>query len=413
MVVRPPQRGQGTQTVLDPSHIRPLGFENEQSLLPQSHRSFQGYRVLDEYFAFPDRFLFFEVTGLSASVRQCTGNQLDVLVLFSRNDRALENVVTAEDFALFCTPAVNLFPKRADRIHLSDKFEEYQVVPDRTRPLDFEVYSMTRAVGYGASTDNEQEFFPFYALNDLARSSEHQAFYTTRRVPRMLSSRQHRVGPRSSYVGSEVFLSLVDGLQGPYRGDFRQLGAETLCTNRDLPLHMPVGRANTDFTLQVSAPVESVRVLSGPTKPKPSPAQSSGELSWRLVNHLALNYLSLADTSEKEGAAALREMLSLYADVSEPATMKQIEGVRSVSSRPIIRRIPSPGPVMYGRGVEVSLTFDEAAFEGSGAFLLGSVLEEFFARYVSLNSFTETVLRTLDRGEIARWPLRIGRRHRL
>ena len=191
------------------------------------------------------------------------------------------------------------------------------------------------------------------------------------------------------------------------------MGAETLCTNRDLPLHMPVGRANTDFTLQVSAPVESVRVLSGPTKPKPSPAQSSGELSWRLVNHLALNYLSLADTSEKEGAAALREMLSLYADVSEPATMKQIEGVRSVSSRPIIRRIPSPGPVMYGRGVEVSLTFDEAAFEGSGAFLLGSVLEEFFARYVSLNSFTETVLRTLDRGEIARWPLRIGRRHRL
>ncbi|WP_010585287.1 type VI secretion system baseplate subunit TssF [Schlesneria paludicola] len=413
VIVRPPQRGSGVQKVLDASHIRRLGFENEQSLLPQSNRSFQGYRVLDEYFAFPDRYMFVEVNGLSEAVKKCTGTQLDILVLFNRQERGLENVVAAQDFSLYCTPAANLFPKRVDRIHLSDEHEEFHVVPDRTRPLDYEVYSLTRAVGYGQGGENEQEFFPFYSFNDLSRSGDHQAYYATHRVPRVTSSRQQRVGTRSSYVGNELFVSLVDGREGPFRNGFRQLAIEALCTNRDLPLHMPVGRANTDFTLVASAPVQSVRILSGPTRPTPSPTFSSGELSWRLINHLSLNYLSLVDTDEKVGAAALRELLSLYANSSEPATMKQIEGVQTVSSRPVVRRIPTPGPIAYGRGVEVTLTFDETAFDGSGAFLLGSVLEEFFARYVSLNSFTETALKTLDRGEIARWPLRIGRRHRI
>jgi type VI secretion system protein ImpG len=350
---------------------------------------------------------------LSETIRQCRGNQLDLIVLFSRHDQTLEGVVTKENFALSCTPAINLFPRRADRIHLSEATEEYQVIPDRTRPLDFEVYSITRVAGLGSSSDEEQQFFPFYAQNDLTRIDEHKTFYTTNRVPRLLSSRQQQQGPRSGYIGSEVFLTLVDGLEGPCRQSFRQLSVETLCTNRDLALQMPIGRANTDFSLQISAPVQSVRILCGPTRPRTSPIHNSGELSWRLINQLSLNYLSLIDNNQKQGAAALRELLAVYIAAVDPAALRQIEAVHSVASRPIVRRIPAAGPIMYGRGVEISLTLDEGGFEGSGAFLLGSVLEEFFARYVSINSFTETVLHSLTRGEIARWPLRTGRRHSL
>jgi type VI secretion system protein ImpG len=180
-----------------------------------------------------------------------------------------------------------------------------------------------------------------------------------------------------------------------------------MCTNRDLPLHAVMGQGRTDFTLQASAPVSSVRCMAGPTKPRPSHAE--GETAWRLISHLSLNYLSLADTDEKEGAASLRELLGLYA-TGDASARKQIEGVRSVACVPIHRRIPLPGPVSFGRGLEVSVTFDEGAFGGSGAFVLGAVLEQFFSRYVSINSFTETVLRSLERGEVFRWPVRLGQR---
>jgi type VI secretion system protein ImpG len=228
-------------------------------------------------------------------------------------------------------------------------------------------------------------------------------------MPRLLSSKERRKGPRtSSYAGSEVFVSLVDGRNAPYRSELRQLAVAAYCTNRDLPMHMPLGTGRTDFTLESGAPVESVRVISGPTRPKPT--WDEGEVTWRLISQLSLNYLSLINTNPEDGATALRDLLSLYSNMTEAHIRKQVEGVKTISSRPITRRVQTDGPIAFARGLEVTVTFDEVAFEGSGVFLLGTVLDEFFAKYVSLNSFTETVIRTLDRNEIIRWPARIGRR---
>ncbi|MFS2128130.1 type VI secretion system baseplate subunit TssF, partial [Pseudomonas sp. Pseusp97] len=149
--------------------------------------------------------------------------------------------------------------------------------------------------------------------------------------------------------------------------------------------------------------------LTGPSRPRPSRAQDRE--AWRLISQLSLNYLSLAENGQ--GAAALRELLRLYADSQDPALPLQIEGLREVSSRPITRRLPMPGPIVFGRGLEITLEFDENAFRGTGVFLLGAVFERFLARYVSLNSFTETVLRSTERGEIMRWKARPGRRPNL
>jgi type VI secretion system protein ImpG len=173
---------------------------------------------------------------------------------------------------------------------------------------------------------------------------------------------------------------------------------------------MSVGQGRTDFTLDAGAPVESVRCQAGPTPPRASHAH--GDTSWRLISHLSLNYLSLVDADGGTGssAAALRELLSLYADLADPTLRRQIEGVREVGAAPITRSLPVPGPTVFGRGMEVTVTCDEAAYEGASAFLLGSVLDRFFAKYVSLNSFTETVLRTPQRGEVMRWPSRTGLR---
>jgi type VI secretion system protein ImpG len=329
--------------------------------------------------------------------------------LFDQIDRSLEEVVNEQNFGLHCTPAINLFPKRADRIHLNQRDWEYHIIADRTRPMDYEVHSVTEVIGIGTSADQEQDFFPFYAASEAIKHEENRAYYTLHRVPRLLSSKQKRKGTRSSYIGSETYISLVDANEAPYRSDLRQLAIQTLCTNRDLPLHMAIGKAQTDFTMEASAPVDSVRCVSGPSQPRPSHAER--DTAWRLISHLSLNYLSLLDSDEKKGALALRELLSLYGDLSEAHIRKQIEGVVSITAKSATRRIPIPGPITFGRGLEITVTFDETAFEGLGEFLLGAVLEEFFAKYVSINSFTETVVRTTERGEIMRWPVRMGLRH--
>ena len=410
-VVAGPPDASGWRVFLDRCELRSLGFGDEEALLPHGPRSFQGYRLLQEYFALPERYLFVELAGLGPAVRRCQGTELELTVALSKADPALENALDPSNFALFCAPAVNLFPKRADRIHLTDQRSDFHVVPDRTRPMDFEVYGVQEVLGYGAGVEPELEFRPFYAHSDVPGRGDGRAYYTVRREPRALSPQQRRQGPRSSYVGSEVFLSLVDAKEAPYPTDLRQLAVATLCTNRDLPLQMPLGQRQTDFTLESGAPVESVRCVAGPTKPRPSRAH--GNTAWRIISHLTLNYLSLADTDETHGAVALRELLMLYAEGGEAPLRKQVESLRSVRTRPVSRRIPIPGPIAFGRGLEIATTFDEATFGGSGAFLLGAVLERFFARYVSMNSFTETAVRTVERGEVMRWPARLGQRQLL
>jgi len=410
VAVRPRERPAPWQVVLPRASVRPLGFGDEQALLPVGPRSFQGYRLLAEYFACPQRFLFVELSGLSPALKRSTDQAIDLIVLLDRHEPRLEQYVDAQSFSLFATPAINLFPKTADRIHLTEHAYEHHVVADRTRPLDFEVYSLTEVAGYGTDLAEEQPFLPFYAASDRTAASEGGAYYTLVRAPRVLNTAQKRTGPRSSYIGSEVYLSLVDSREAPYRHDLRQLAVRALCTNRDLPLHQPIGKMASDFTLESGAPVESIRCVAGPTRPRASPMFGDGDFIWRLVSHLTLNYLSLVDNDERHGAAALRDMLKLYGDAGDAPTRKQIEGVRNVSSRTITRRLPTAGPITFGRGLEVRVTCDETAFEGTGIFLLGAVLEQFFARYASINSFTETVLASVDRGEVMRWPSRIGRR---
>ena len=409
VVVQPAERPAPWHDVLDRSCIRQLGFKDDQGLLPYGPQTFQGYRLLQEYFMLPERYMFLEIVGLGPAVRRCAGKQLDLIILLSESDPQLKTVIDSSLFQLFVAPAINLFPKRTDRIHLTDRTEEYQVIPDRTRPIDFEVYQVGNIAGYGTQNEHVRDFQPFYSLGRDQDESEGKAYYTLHRTPRLQPTRLPGREARSSYVGSEIYVSLVDSRESVVSTNLKQLALKTLCTNRDLPLFMRIGRESTDFTLETGAPVEAIRCLVGPTRPRPS--YPEGDTIWRLISHLSLNYLSVVDRDEEVGAEALRELLMLYGEGSEPAIRKQIDGVRSVQSRSVTRLLTGDGPSTFGRGVEITVTLDEDAFEGTGVFLLGAILERFFSKYTSINSFTETVIRTVDRGEVIRWPIRLGRRH--
>jgi len=394
------------ETIMNP--VRALGFDQADALLPYLSPSFNGYRLLQEYFALPERFLFVELMNLQTAVRRCTETSFEIVILLNTSKPELEDVVNKDNFVLYCTPAINLFPKRADRIHLNHRSTEHHVIVDKTAQSDFEIHTITEVAGYGSGAAMERAFLPFYTNRQESNPTEQVAYYTARREPSLATKLSSAEKLKAPYLGSEVLLSLVDSNATPFTCDLKQLGVNTLCTNRDLPMLLLKGQGDTDFSLEISAPIESVRCLAGPTNPKEYHAE--GQHAWRLLSHLSLNYLSLIDHDDGQGADGLRDMLRLYANYSEPVFTKQIDGLLDAETRPVVMRIPIPGPMCFGRGLEITLTFEESAFAGIGCFLLAAVLERFISKYVSINSFTQVVVKTRERGEIMKWPVRTGTR---
>ena len=398
-----------------PDSVGPIGFGADEALLPESLRAFSGYRLLQEAAAMPQRLLFFELTGLAERLARVPDAEVELMIFLDRGDPALEALVDARSLSLFCTPAINLFHKRLDRVQLGPGSWDYHVVPDRTRPMDYEVHSIAAVTGYGTGRVAQQEFQPLYATyHDAAPPAEGEArgFYTVRREPRLMSPRQKQHGPRSSYIGEEVYLCLVDPQHAPYREDVRQLSVSAWVSNRDLPTLLPRGGAGAvaapQWRLESPGPVARVDVLRGPTRPVTR--RPVGELGWSLVSHLTLNHLSLVGDTPQQAAAALRTMLGLYAPPEDTGWARQVQGVQAVRAHPVVRRLPFDGQLSFGSGTEIALELDELAFQGSSAYLFASVLERFFARHAAINSFTQLTLRTPQRGEVKRWPPRIGMR---
>ncbi|MDR6412610.1 type VI secretion system baseplate subunit TssF [Paraburkholderia terricola] len=406
VVVHAPGDAARNAVVLDADAIAHEGFHPSQAMLPNDGRMFEGYRLLQEYFAFPARYLFFSVSGLRRALAQCGGNAFELTLLLDRDDAALASEIDTRHLALNCTPAVNLFPRRTDRIPVTPRTHEYHLVVDRVRPLDHEVYAVTRVTGHRIGDAGDCDFHPFYASNGVD-SGGSGAYYSIRREGRVASAQMRANGARTSYPGTEVFVSLVDRQQAPFDERVRQLSADTLCTNRDLPLLLPRGAAS-DFTPKISAPLEHIKVLRGPSRPRPPLAQDAA--AWRLISHLGLNYQPLTDIDDEAGARALRELLGLYAQQGDAATRKQTGALQRLACEPVYRRLPECGPIVFGRGVRVTLTVDEQAFAGDSPYLIGAVLEQFFARHASINAFTEFALHSVQRGEFAQWPARVGRR---
>ncbi|MDB5816885.1 MAG: impG, partial [Rhizobacter sp.] len=297
---------------LPPTAIQAVGYTDEEALLPVTLRGLSGTRLMQEYFGFPQRFQFIDVMQLGERFARCPGNEFEIIFLLSRPGTGLEGVMEPANFSLHCTPAINLFARRADRLQIDDSSFEFHVVPDRGAPLDYEVFDLTSVTGFGAG-GTEQSFAPLFDVPHGAPTGT-QAYYSAVRQPRLISDIARREGPRSGYIGSEVFVTLVNQAEAPYPQAMRQLSVRIRCTNRDLPLFMPLGAAS-DFTLESGAPVQSIKALAGPSRPHS--ALRDGPIAWRLLNLLSLNYLSLLNTDAEHGAQALRELVALFAPTTD------------------------------------------------------------------------------------------------
>lgn len=389
---------------------QPIGFDEQQALLPYATQSFQGYRLLHEFFSLPGRFHFFGLQGLKkflSSRPKC--REFEVSILLDQSTQEFEKLVDVNQFALFCTPAINLISMRSDRVPLSDNSNEFHVVPDKERPLDYEVYSVSSAEGFDRDHRLQRQFRPLYATH-ADDHTNHGAYFSIRREPRVASDYILQNGARSTYQGSEVFISLVDQHDAPFNRTLRQLGVDILATNRDLPLLIPIG-SEQDLRPVASLPVEGVRIISGPTRPVA--AINEGQMHWRFISHLNLSYQSLAQPDAEQNAKTLRELLGLYTALGDAALGRYNNAIIKCSMHPITRRMPGKGPLIFGRGTSIKLEVDEIPFAGASPYVLGAVLERYLARHASINSFTEMKIISAQRGVIGDWPTRFGERGNL
>jgi type VI secretion system protein ImpG len=324
---------------------------------------------------------------------------MEIVVLFNLNERSdwdqlLQLGVNEKTFRLGCTPAINLFPHTADPILVEPTRYEYPVTPDARRRESLEVFSIESVVATNPVTSELAPFEPFYSYKHGATARERQIFWHTTR----------RQSERKFDESTDLWITLVDVAGKPTLPEYDTITIRTFCTNRELPSRLALGDEDGDFEVEGASAVSRVVALRKPTNTL-RPALSSGAL-WRLISHLSLNYLSLVE----EGREALQEILRLYSPVSNTLE-RQIEGLTAVSSQRHFARVVSEHGISFVRGTRVSIEVDEDYFVGSGAYLFGSVLECFLGLYVSMNSFTQTTLRTRQRKEIVRqWPARAGHR---
>lgn len=381
--------------------ISPVGFEKEDALLPYPPRSFPGYRLLTEFFAFPHKYNFLDLGGWGKACQAGFKTKLEVTFFLNRNIKALEEWIEASTFRLGCTPIINLFEQVAEPIPVTQLKHEYRVVPNVGAPLGNEVYSIDSVSSTDPASNNTIEYQPFYSFRHGKDRRNQQAFWHAARRPAL----------RTGDTGSEVFLSLVDLSLEPRIPSDATLIIHTTCTNRNLPNQLVHAGENLYLELVAAAPLQRIRCLRIPSSPLHPPLRRGAY--WGLMSHLNLNHLSISDPVE--GRHALQEILRLY-DFSDPEAGQQqmaevtrqiIEGIASVSSRRVVGRTGAGPAGGFCRGLEITIDFDEQKYVGTGMFLFASVLERFLGLYVSINSFTQFIAKSKQReGVIKKWPPR-------
>jgi type VI secretion system protein ImpG len=399
ILVRDPDAPKKLPLRLPPTSLRPMGFRDDEALISYSRRSFTGYRVLQEYFAFPEKFFFVELSGLEELAATGFGTRAEVIFLitpFELPDRqqTLELGVTPKNFRLNCSPVINLFSHSAEPIHLDQTRHEYPVVPDARRKSALEIFSVDTVVSSNPRSQEIVHFDPAYTYRHRPdQETAGRAFWKASRRP----------SGRKNDNGTDVWISLEDESGRSARDGIETLTVHCTCSNRDLPARLPFGNESGDLEMEGVSVLKKIVVLRKPTGTLRPP--TGRRQLWKLISHLSLNYLSLVE----DGKEALQEILRLYNFSESTFLDRQISGITAIGSKRQFARVVSEQGINFARGTRVDLELDEEQFVGGGVYLFAAVLEYFLGHYVTMNSFSQLAVRTHQRKELLKvWPPRAG-----
>lgn len=406
--------GDDVYQTLAPHQVEQVGFDRDERLFPHDDRLFEGFALLREAFIYPRKFLGFRITGLRDIWQRMPGSRAQLIFEFDTSSQKLAAQLSLDDIRLHCAPAVNLFEERAAPIRLDDKAHEHVVQPLSTPVTHYEFHRITEVYAHYQGVQGKTRVYPLYALPGDKVAPRHAIYFSTRKKKRRITAQERKQGiSRSRYRGTETFLTLYEP---PDDARVQRLQVKGLCSNRHLAGELPIKQGEEDFYFCDESSIR-LACIDGPTPPRDSLADleknaahrtTSGDVYWRLISHLTLNSYGILGRTGTDAANALREMMRLFADLSDSFVEGQVDGLVKIETRQVPASIPHPEGFHTARGLEVTLTFDEDAFEGSGVMLLAAVLDRFLAEYASVNSFTKTVVRTLQRGHLKTWPPRLG-----
>ena len=391
----------GHWRLLERLPIAAVGFDERDALLPAPASAHGAYRLLSEYYAFPEKFNFFDIdlrALLSQRTPDCSRLTLCLALQGLRSDSPMARLlraVTRDNLLLACTPVVNLFRHPATPIRITHTRSSYPLLPDNLPPAAAEIYSVdsVKLLRKAEQGSSETEFFPYYSLRHGEAYSRKGNYWLMRRDEELAANRN----------AHEYTLSLVERDMAPLRLDGGTASIELTCTNRNLPYTLRHGAPGGDMVTEVSAGGFPIRLLRRPTRSHRTGSDSGAH--WSLIRHLALNHRSLT----QEGLPALAAMLRLYVRQDDAVSQRQIDGITGLAHRPAMAWLRQREGAAWLRGVEVQVTLDEEAFAGSGIHVFAQLLETFLALHVHLNSFTQLVVLSQSNGkELLRCPPRNG-----
>jgi type VI secretion system protein ImpG len=378
-----------TPTQLPSGSLVPVGFKPEEALLPYPHNALDAYRLLHEFFAFPNKFKFLDVQNFSTAGAQ---QYIDVYIPLSDRTHTDKLRINKNTFVLGCTPIINLFSKISEPIDLNYQSISYRLVGDQRNEDTTEIHSILKVVAAGVGGREPEVFAPYFSYTYDIEAKDNGLFWNATRSP----------SENADIPGTEVFLSFVDYNFTPQKPSTQTVYAYTLCTNRDLASYVPAGQS-----LQIDGVIPSTTITCLEQPTPEAPPSLDGESQWRLVSQLSLNHLSLG--GDDRAILALKELLQLYSGLNKNKSHPEINALQDITYKPVVRRKGSDGWRGFIQGLSITLTIDETPFDGHGGYMLASVLNEFFSLYVSLSSFTElTLVSTHSDGIWKRWPPQIG-----
>jgi type VI secretion system protein ImpG len=376
--------------------LSPVGFEIDDGLLSYPPQSFLGYRLLTEFFAYPAKFHYVDLGGWRKVAAAGFGQKIEIDLFLNRTLESLEKSLDHTTFQLGTTPIINLFEHTGDALDVTQTKQEYPLEPNVNQPLGYEVISVQEVEGL-RPPEPPQLYKPFYSFRHGEGEANQVFWYAARQQSKHASDH-----------GTDIVMRFVDLALDPKRPYENKVLVRTLCSNRDLPVKLQKKGEDLFFNLLTAVPMGPVRCLRPPTHSLRPPLRHGHY--WRLLSHLSSNHLSVSDGTY--GRDALQEMLRLY-DFSEAETSQNlmnvtrqiIEGISEVHHRRVTGRIGSN----FCRGMETTIELEEQKYVGTGAYLFASVLERFLGWYVSINSFSQLVMRLKGQeGYLKKWPPRAG-----